>query len=129
MVLWIVASILLYVAVQYFETVDLMIFKLMTKGIFFASCIIGSLMAFFVLQRLADLFRWDSKGFAFLSKRSMVVYLLHQQIVYFGIYLLNGVVHPYLNAAVNFVASTVISLLIATILMKFRITRFLMGEK
>ena len=127
--MWIVASILTHTLAQYLEHFEAIIFKLMTRGFLFASCVIGALMAFFVLQKLASLFRGDSRGFAFLSRRSMAVYLFHQQIVYGGIYLLNGVVCLYLNATVNFVAATVISLLIATILLRFRITRFLIGEK
>jgi len=59
----------------------------------------------------------------------MQVYLFHQQIIYVFITLLNGIINPYLNAAINFAASLVLSLLISALLMKFRPTRFLIGEK
>ena len=87
-------------------------------------------MAFVVLQKLATRVNWEeSKVFSFLSKNSMLVYLFHQQIIYVFISLLNGVINPYLHAGINFVGAMAISLLISTVLMKFKWTRFLIGEK
>ena len=86
-------------------------------------------MAFVILQKIAARVHWDNMYFTFLSKRSMSVYLLHQQAIYFFIYWLNGLVNPYLHAAINFVGSLVVSLVIASILMKFSFTRYLIGEK
>ena len=86
-------------------------------------------MAFTVLQAVAQRVNWDNKVFAFLSRRSMTVYLFHQQIIYLVICLFNGVVNLYLNAALNFIVAMAGSLLMATVLHKFRTTRFLIGEK
>lgn len=43
--------------------------------------------------------------------------------------LLNGVVNPYLHAVINFVGAMLISSAISWILMRFRATRMLIGEK
>lgn len=92
--------------------------------------IIGALMAFVVLQKLANRVNWkESRVFTLLSKNSMPVYLFHQQVIYVFISLLNGVVNPYLHALINFIGAMVISLIISTLLMKFKWTRFLIGEK
>lgn len=92
--------------------------------------IIGALMAIVVLQKVANRVNWkESKVFSILSKNSMPVYLFHQQVIYVFISLLNGVINPYLHAGINFIGAMVISLLISTLLMKFKWTRFWIGEK
>lgn len=92
--------------------------------------IIGAVMAFVVLQKTASKFAWkENKCFSKLVKCSMPMYLLHQQIIYFLIVVFNGRVNPYINATLNFILSTVISFLISTILIRFKYTRLLVGEK
>lgn len=127
--IWIGISIVLFVLVQYLSGFESVTFKLLKIGFTFVMNVAGALMAFVVLQKIADKVNWDNKFFRFVSERSMTVYLLHQQVICFFIYWLNGLLNPYLHAVVNFVAAMVFSLLIATVLMKFRVTRFLIGEK
>ena len=62
-----------------------------------------------------------------LSTYSMPMYLFHQQIIYFSITILDGVVNPWINAGVNFIVATVGAYIISAILMKWKITRFLVG--
>lgn len=127
---WIAADVLLFALVQYLSAFDGFIFMLLNLGFTFLLHVIGALMAFVVLQKLANRVNWkESKVFSFLSKNSMPVYLFHQQVIYVFISLLNGVVNPYLHAVINFIGAMVISLLISTLLMKFEWTRFLIGEK
>ena len=57
------------------------------------------------------------------------MYLFHQQIIYFSLTILDGVVNPWINAGVNFIVATVGAYIISAILMKWKITRFLVGEK
>ena len=59
----------------------------------------------------------------------MAMYLFHQQIIHFTISALNGVVNPWINAGVNFVAAIAGSLIISAVLMRWKATRFLIGEK
>ena len=90
----------------------------------------GALMAFVTLQKIADRMNWKEKRwFLFISKNSMGIYLFHQQIVYVCIYLFNGVINPYVHAAINFISAIMISIIISTILMRYRYLRFLIGEK
>lgn len=127
---WVAADVLLFTLVQYLSGFDATIIKLLNLGLSFLLHIIGALMAFVVLQKLANRVNWkESKVFSFLSKNSMPVYLFHQQVIYVFISLLNGVINPYLHAGINFVGAMVISLIISTLLMKFKWTRFLIGEK
>lgn len=92
--------------------------------------VFGAIAAFECLQWLATKIDWKNSGvFMFLSKRSMPVYLFHQQVIYFTIIWLNGKINPYIHVAINFVVAMTVSLIISSILMKFKITRFLIGEK
>ena len=99
-------------------------------GTDFVLHLVGALMAFFVLQKLAERVRWKQNyGFTVLAKYSMPIYLLHQQVIYVLISCLNGVVNPYLHAGINFVGAMAISLLLSFLLMKFKWTRTLIGGK
>ncbi len=93
--------------------------------------VIGSITAFLLLQKLANAFSsWKtSKLFGLLTKFSMPMYLFHQQVIYFSLHILNGYVSPYLHVIINFTVSCMLSFLISFILIKFKWTRFLIGEK
>ncbi|MGN0647440.1 MAG: acyltransferase family protein [Oscillospiraceae bacterium] len=127
---WIAVDVLLFTLVQYLSGFDATLIKLLNLGLTFLLHIIGALIAFVVLQKLANRVNWkESKVFTLLSKNSMPVYLFHQQVIYVFISLLNGVINPYLHAGINFIGAMTVSLLISTLLMKFKWTRFLIGEK
>ena len=128
-IVWVIVSVLLYTLTRHLSGMEGVLWKLLSLGFTFVTNVVGAMMAFVVLQKIASKVRWNNRVFSFFSKRSMPVYLLHQQVIYFFIYWLNGSVNPYLNAVVNFVFSLGISLLAATLLMKFKITKFLIGEK
>lgn len=128
--IWLAIDILLFIFVEYLKRVDGRIFALLTIGFSFALRIFGALMVFFVLQKLANLVKWKgSKVFLLFSKSSMPVYLFHQQLIYFVIYWLNGVLNPYVHAMLNFVIAMTVSLVISYVLMKHKYTRRLIGEK
>lgn len=92
--------------------------------------IFGAIGAFIVLQDIAHHINWkDSRIIENLSKCSMPIYLFHQQIIYFVIIFLNGRVNPYINVGLNFLIAVSASFIISTILMKWKLTRFLIGEK
>lgn len=91
--------------------------------------ILGTLMAFFGLNKFAVIFSDKVKAIDYLSKHSMTMYLFHQQFIYFGIVWLNGKVLPEINALVCFIVSVGISLGISIVFHKFKITKFLIGEK
>jgi hypothetical protein len=91
--------------------------------------IFGAIAAFESLSVLAERINWNATWYKELSSKTMPMYLFHQQFIYFVIYWLNGKTNPFLNAGINFVLAIVGSYLISSALMKWRITRFLIGEK
>jgi hypothetical protein len=129
-IVWIAVDIALFIIVQYIGDFDGALFTLLKLGFEFLLHIIGAIMSFIILQKLADRIDWkNSLLFGRLSKNSMTVYLFHQQIIYLLIYWLNGRLNPYVHAAVNFFGALLISLLISFVLMKTKWTRMLVGEK
>ena len=127
---WLVGNILLFVITQYLSGFDGIIFVLLNLGFSFVLHIVGALMAFIVLQKIADKFKWkESRLFGLLSKNSMSVYLFHQQVIYIFVTWLNGLINSYVNASVNFIGTMIVSLLISRVMMKFKWTRILVGEK
>ena len=129
-VIWVATDVLLFAIIQYLSRFDGIIFKLLNLGLGFVLHIIGALMSFVVLQKIADKVKWkESKVFGFLGKNSMPVYLFHQQVIYMFVTMLNGLINPYLHAGLNVIGAMVVSLLISAILMKFKWTRTMIGEK
>lgn len=106
-----------------------MLLQLISKGIEMLMRISGALMAFTVLQWIATKVKWKTKCFMELSRKSMSIYLLHQQVIYIVLYFLNGHVSPVVNTIMNFVIALVVSWGMSTIFMKYKPTRFLLGEK
>lgn len=129
-VMWLLTDIVLYALYLYLSTFSGMFFRLVQEILGFVLHMVGAMMAFLVLQKLADRISWKkSKIFTFLTKHSMPIYLLHQQVVYLFIYWLNGALNPYAHGFLNFVGTMAVSLIISTGLMKFKWTRFMLGEK
>lgn len=130
--IWVVVCILLFVLYCYLKDFQGIIFTLLRFGLEFVLHIVGTLMAFYGLQKIADFINKKAKKarfFSFISRSTMIIYLFHQQIIYLTVYWLNGYLNPYLHALVNFVTAITISLLIAFLMGKFKWTRFLVGEK
>lgn len=91
---------------------------------------LGAVMSFVVLQRIASDISWNkSKILAKLTKYSMPIYLFHQQIIYFSIHWFNGKIVPWLHFVLNMVVTLIVVLIISKILMSFKVTRYLIGEK
>ncbi len=92
--------------------------------------LVGSIMSFKALNQLALKVKWrEWKWLNALSRVSMPVFLFHQQIIYVVISLLNGLISPYVIVLLNFLISLTVSFGISTILMKWKTTRYLIGEK
>ena len=89
----------------------------------------GSIATFEALGSLAKRIDWSKAWFQHLSSKTMPMYLFHQQIIYFTIYWLNGKANPYIHAGINFIVALVCSFLISGVLMRWKVTRFLIGEK
>lgn len=127
---WVVVYSLLLICFEKVTLPHSTLNKLFSYGMEFIIHAVGAVMAFVLLQRLANLVHWqDSKVFSFFAGSSMVIYLFHQQVIYFTVRGLNGILDSHFHAVVNFVVAMIISSAIAWLLMRFRVTRFLMGEK
>lgn len=85
-IVWIMLSIGMFAITCILRKTEGAIFTLLAVGTAFVTSIIGAVMAFVVLQNIAGRFDWKRSVFAFISKRSMGIYLLHQQVIYFCIF-------------------------------------------
>ena len=125
-----VADIVLFMNWIFLHGKESAIMKLMSIGVEFFLHIVGALMVWSVLQLIGSRVNWkDNKAFIVLSHFSMPMYLFHQQIIYLTIFGLNGKVNPYLHAGINFFVSLVCSFIISSVLMKWKATRILVGER
>lgn len=127
---WIIADLTVFIVVGLCEQKSGIVWSFLNICLSFVLHIIGALMAWNVLHKLALRINWnDNRAFKNFSSYSMPMYLFHQQIIYFTIYFLNGKINPWLNAMVNFAVAIVGTFMISAILMRYNITRFLIGEK
>ena len=130
MLVYVAVDVILFVVWKITQGNESTILKLVTVGVGFAFHIVGALMAWSVLQWIGSRVRWqENKVFMALSKSSMPMYLFHQQIIYFMIFWLNGKINPYIHAGINFIVALVCSFIISSVLMRWKVTRFLIGEK
>lgn len=69
----------------------------------------------------------NNKVYKLYEENSFGIYLFHQQIIYFTIIFLNGVVHPVIQVILSFTIASIISIAMTVVLRKFRVTRFMFG--
>ena len=89
---------------------------------------IGALCMFVFLMRAAIKVKPRSSVYLFFVKRTMPIYLLHQQIIFLPVMWLNGVISPEMHVVVNFLFSIGLSTLISSVLLSFKWTRLIIGE-
>lgn len=129
-ILFVFMQLVLFVVYQITSSNSTILYRLVNLIALYSAHILGALMSFFVLRWLAEKVDWkNNKLFMMFSKYSMIIYLFHQQIIYVTIIWLNGKVNPYVHSFVNFLVALVLSSFISALLMKFKVTRILIGEK
>lgn len=127
---WILMDIVLLVAFLFVVEMGGLLGSILYIGIGFILHIVGAIMAWRVLQWLGSkVNRRETIVFKLFTSYSMPMYLFHQQLIYFTIIALNGKVSPWINAGANFVVAIIGSLLISIVLMHWKTTRMLIGEK
>lgn len=127
---WLAADVVLFICSTMAEVHVGIVWSLLNVALTFLLHIVGAIMAWTVLQYFSDCLAWrQSRVFKTLSGYAMPIYLFHQQIIYFTITWLNGRVNPWINAGVNLSAALVGSILISSLLMRWKPTRMLVGEK
>lgn len=126
----VIFQIVLFIMWQITLQKKILVFKLASLIFQYSANVVGAIMSFFILHGLADKVNYrKNKLFSTFSKQSMSIYLIHQQVIYFTIMIFNGKVNSYLNASINFIVALFVSSLISKSLMKYKATRFLIGEK
>lgn len=127
---WVITYLAIFCGLEVMEQNNGTVWKLMIVGINFLLHMVGAIMAWTSVQGVAKFVRWkNSAVFGTLSLHSMPMYLFHQQIIYVSIAVLNGRVTPWINAGVNYIVAIAGALLISMILMRWKTTRALVGEK
>ena len=127
---WILLYVFLYVLMIYAGDYGGVIGKVFKTLLSVVVSITGAVMAFAILMEIAGKINWQNhKYFMAFSKKTMPIYLLHQQLIYVSIYLFNGAVNPYLNAAINIAVALLGSYGLIFILYRSCHIRKLMGEK
>lgn len=119
----------LFVICELINCYESTVFKVLSLGGSTLLHIIGAVSAFVLLQRFVNRFMRDNKGIEFFSKHSMVIYLVHQQLIYFTIGWFNGIVPPVVLVFINFVFSLSVSTIFSVLMHKTKVTRFLVGSK
>ena len=128
--LWVAMDVLLFVLLHFTSRRTGALWSVANHGFGIALHFVGALMAWTTFQTLASHARWrNSRWFKRLASYSMPMYLFHQQFIYFTILKIDGRVTPWLHAGINFATALAGAYLISTLLMKQRVTRFLIGEK
>ena len=98
--------------------------KIIKLGLDFSIHIVGAIMTFIVLGRVASKLRKNgcnyenSKIYNFFKEYNFIIYLLHQQIIYCVIDVLNGKVSPSILVISNFFIRLLLSSIIIMILKK-----------
>lgn len=128
-IVYLLVDILLYILCYTIDGGANPLFKIVNMGINILTHLFGAVSAFVLLQRLVTYFIQDNKVIKYLSKHTMTVYLVHQQILYYVISWINGFVSPIVMVLINFIFALVLSLMISVLMQKTRITRILVGNK
>ena len=127
---WIIVDVIVFAGTRLVAAQNGLIWNIARMVLIFVLHVVGAIMAWALLNSMASHVHWKkSKMFIKLSTYSMPMYLFHQQIIYFTISWLNGKVNPWINAGINFVGAVAGALLISSIMMRWKVTRFLIGEK
>ena len=104
------------------------VFKLLTLGCSVILHIVRAVGTFILLQRFVNRLQ-KNRIIDFFRMHSMVIYLVHQQLIYFSIGWFNGVVLPVILILINFVFSLTVSTIFSVLMYKTKATRFLVGCK
>lgn len=126
---YLLIDILLFIGIELIGSHEELIIKIVVLGLSVVLHIIGAVGAFVLLQRFVNRFLQENKVVGFFSKHSMVIYLVHQQLIYFSIGWFNGVVPPVVLVLINFIFSLTVSTIFSILMSKTKVTRFLVGSK
>lgn len=126
---WLAADLLTFALTLQLGNRPGIFWRMAQSGMQFVLHMLGAITAWTSLQALSGVWPWrESKLFQLLLSYAMPMYLFHQQIIYFTIDKWDGKLNPFCHASVNFTAAFCGSFLISALLMKWKVTRTLIGE-
>lgn len=128
-ILFLLVNLVLFTLLNLEIFVDGIIGKVMTLLSRNLCDISGAIMAFLLLSYLASKLCWDNKLFKNLTIVSFPIYLFHQQIIYVLLWNFQSFINPYVMCVLNFLLSILVSYYISLMLMKHKVTKFLIGIK
>ena len=128
--IWALISVAFYVTYCFAKKGEGTLLELTKLGLFFVTEVAGVLMIWTLFQFLFRKVEYQNSKFVkFLTERSMIVYLLHQQFIYLTVFFLYDKINVFVLGLLNFVVSIIISLLLSSLLLLTNPTRFIVGEK
>lgn len=119
----------MFIVVKLVERFDGLLFSLLILGFNVILHSISAIGVFILLQRFVNRFLQNSKVINFFAKHSMVIYLVHQQLIYFSIGWFNTLVPPVVLVLINFAFAMIISTIFSALMSMTKVTRFLVGSK
>ena len=128
--IWLFIDILLFVTYEFMQSSSTILSMThLLNGIVLR--IVGCVMAVEVINYLLPKQISEGSVLSKISRKSMGIYLFHQQIIYYSLFVSCYKLEypPIICIIINFMLSTTIAYLIATVLSKWRVTRVLIGEK
>lgn len=129
-VVWVTAHGVLFLVSGYIAGMDGKVATAMSLAVGLLLHIVGAIMSFFLLRRLGAKLPWKrSPSISRLTKDAMLIYLLHQQVIYMVLALLDGKLSPWLHAPLCFALALLLPMAVGPLLRKSRITRAMIAEK
>ena len=119
-------DLILFIASVALDSFSGMFFKVLGSAVQLLLHCVGSIAAFYVLDKIANTFNWkENKAISLICKYNFTIYLFHQQLIYITITWFNGKVPNILLVVINFSFSLIVSFLIAIVVdkAKMQITR------
>ena len=88
----------------------------------------GAVTAFITLTKLGSINIFHNRYTKLIQSNNFVMYLFHQQLIYFTLMFFNGILNPVIHASLNFVVAFSVSFILSIVLHKYYLTCFLLGE-
>lgn len=127
--LMVLGTIVLYVFVLLFRNANNMV---LSVGVKYAETLVSVLEVSSIYYLFSKLIGKQkslakSRFYHVFEQNSFGIYLFHQQIIYFVIIWLNGLVYPIVQMILSFIIALFTSLIMSLILRRWKVTRFMFG--
>lgn len=130
-VCWIVINVFMIIFKEYIIRIEMphMIDTAVNLAVPLLVQLSGGMMAFMVLQKLLMKFNPQGRFLSLVSKYGFPIFMIHEQFIYLAVIWYEGKLNPYVFSLITYIWVIALSLVIAYLLGKTKITRFLIGMK